>query len=100
MSCINLLFHRLLLCCVNRIVPKTVYNPVANKLLVSGLFGWLVGCVLCPIDSEVIKSRHPYLLSLEKDMKLGKYTVSTGNRTIHYTSTVAPRKLHTSGLLT
>ena len=76
---------------MDRIVPRTVYNPVANELLVSGFFfGWLVGCVLRPIDSEVIKSRHPYLLSLAKDVKLGKYTVSTVNRTVHYTSTFAP----------
>ena len=60
--------------------------------------GWLVGCVLRPIDSEVIR-RHPHLLSLAKDVKLGKYTVLTGNRTpgyrvaVHY-ATAAPRKLH------
>ena len=23
------------------------------------LFGWLIGCVLRPIDSEAIKKRHP-----------------------------------------
>ena len=40
----------------------------------------------------------PHLLSHEKDVKLGKYTVSTGNRTpgrrvaVHY-ATAAPRKL-------
>ena len=28
-------------------------------------------CVLRPIDSEVIKRRHPHLLSLAKDVKLG-----------------------------
>ena len=41
----------------------------------------LVGCVLRPINSKVILRRHPYLLSLAKDAKLGFYTVSTGNRT-------------------
>ena len=41
----------------------------------------------------------PHLLSLAKDVKLGKYTVPTGNRTpgrrvaVHY-DTAAPRKLH------
>ena len=44
------------------------------------MVGWLVGCVLCPIDSEVIKRRHPHLLSLAKDVKLSFYTVPTGNR--------------------
>ena len=40
----------------------------------------------------------PHLLSLPKDVKLGKYTVLTGNRTpgrrvaVHYT-TASPRKL-------
>ena len=61
--------------------------------------GWLVGCVLRPIDSVVIWRRHPHLLSLAKDMKLGFYTFRTGNRTlgrrmaVHYTTT-APRQLH------
>ena len=32
---------------------------------------WLVGCVLCPFDSKVIWRRHPHLLSLAKDVKLG-----------------------------
>ena len=41
----------------------------------------LVGCVLRPIDSEVIWRRHPHLLSLAKDIMLGFYTVPTGNRT-------------------
>ena len=37
----------------------------------------LVGCVLLPIDSEVIERRHryPHLLSLAKDVKLGKYGI-------------------------
>ena len=43
--------------------------------------GWLVGCVLRPIDSEIIKRRNPHLLSLAKDVKLGFYTVPTRNRT-------------------
>ena len=56
-------------------------------------------CVLRPFNSEVIERRHPHLLSLAKDVKLGKYTVPTGNRTsgsrvaVHY-ATAAPRKLH------
>ena len=59
----------------------------------------LVGCVLRPIDSEVIKRRHPHLLSLPNDVKLGKYTVPTENRNpghrvaVHY-ATAAPYKLH------
>ena len=39
----------------------------------------LVGCVYRPIDSEVIKRRHPHLPSLAKDVKLDKYTAPTGN---------------------
>ena len=41
----------------------------------------------------------PHLLSLAKDVKLGKYTFPTGNRTpgrcvaVHY-ATAAPRNLH------
>ena len=44
----------------------------------------------------------PHLLSLPKDVKLGFYTVPTGNRTpgrcvaVHYT-TAAPRQLHSRG---
>ena len=59
------------------------------------IVGWLVVCVLRPIDSEVIWRRHP----LAKDVKLGKYTVPTGNRTqgrrvaVHYV-TAAPRKIY------
>ena len=58
-------------------------------------FGWLVGCVLRPIHSKVIKRRQP----LAKEVKLGFYTIPTGNRTpccrmaVHYT-TAAPRQLH------
>ena len=37
-------------------------------------------CVLRPFYSEVIWRRHPHLLSLAKDVTLGKYTVPTGNR--------------------
>ena len=40
---------------------------------------WLVGCVLRPIDSEVILRRHPHLLSLANDVKLGFYIVPIGN---------------------
>ena len=59
----------------------------------------MVGCVLRPIDSEVIQRRHPHLLSLAKDVKLGFYTVPSGNQTpgrhvaVHYT-TAAPCQPH------
>ena len=62
--------------------------------------GWLFGCVLRPIYSEVIWRRHPLLLSVAKDVKLGIYTVPIGNRTpgrrvaVHY-ATAVPHKLHT-----
>ena len=55
-------------------------------------------CVLCPFNSEV------NLLSLAKCVKLGKYTIPTGNRTpgrrvaVHY-ATAAPRKLQFMFLL-
>ena len=58
----------------------------------------LVGCVLRPIDSEVIYRWHPHLLSLAKDVKLGFTPVPTENRNperplaVHYT-TAAPRHL-------
>ena len=58
----------------------------------------LVGCVFRPIYSEVILGRHLHLLSIVKDVKLGFYTVFTGNRTpgrrvaVHYI-TAEPRKL-------
>ena len=54
------------------------------------------GCVLCPIDSEVIYRRHPYVLFLAKDVKLGFYTIPTANGAtgrrmqVHYT-TATPR---------
>ena len=53
---------------------------------------------LRPIHSEVIKRRHPYLMSLAKDVKLGCHTVPPGNRTpgcrvaVYYTI-AAPCKL-------
>ena len=56
-------------------------------------------CVLHPFNSEVIYRRHPHLLSLAQDVKLGRYTVPNGNRTpdrhvaIHY-ATATSRKLH------
>ena len=72
----------------------------AQKNLINnyGFVEWLVGCVLRPIDSEVIKRRHPYLLSLANDVKLGFYTFLIGNRTpgrhlaVHYT-TALPSQL-------
>ena len=73
------------------------YNDLHMDMDCSDIY-ILVGCVLRPIDSEVIKRRHPHLLSLAKDEKLGKYTVPTGNRTpgrrvaVHY-YTAAPRQL-------
>ena len=48
------------------------------------------GCVLRPINSEVIERLHPHLLSLANDVKPGKYTIPTGNLTpgccmaVHY----------------
>ena len=58
---------------------------------------WLV---VFYVTSTARSSRDcPYLLSLSKDVKLGKYTVPTGNRTpglrvaVHY-AIAAPRKLH------
>ena len=59
----------------------------------------LVGCVLRPINSEVIQRQHPHLLSLAKDVKLGLYTIPAANPTpgrhmaVYYT-TAAPRQLH------
>ena len=56
--------------------------------------GCLVGCVLRPIDSEVIQRQQPHLLSLAKDVNLNFYTVPIGNRTlghcfaVHYTTAV------------
>ena len=48
-------------------------------------------CVLRLIDSEVIERRHPHLLSLAKDVKLGKHTNSIGNRTTDRRVTVHER---------
>ena len=56
-------------------------------------------CVLRHFNSKAIYIRHPHLLSPPKDVKLGKYTVLTGNRTpgrrvaVHY-ATAAPSKLY------
>ena len=68
------------------------------KISITLLFSiFLFVCVLRHFNSEVIK--RPHLLSLAKDVKLGKNTVPTGNRTpghrvaFHY-ATSAPRKLH------
>ena len=44
--------------------------------------GWLVGCVLPPIDNEVIQRWHPHLLSLAKDVELGFYAVPTELRVV------------------
>ena len=63
----------------------------------------LVGCVLHPMDSKVIKRRHPHLRSLAKDVKLVFYTILTGNGTpglcvaVHYT-TATPRQRHSLAL--
>ena len=52
-----------------------------------------------PSTARSFRDDTPLLLSLAKDMKLGKYTVPTGNRipgrrmAVHYV-TAAPRKLH------
>ena len=69
-------------------------TPDAELICLFVLFFCLFDCVLCPVNR-----RHPHLLSLAKDVKLGKYTVPIGNRTpgrrvaVHY-ATAAPRKLH------
>ena len=63
------------------------------------MYYYLFVSVLHPINREVIWRWHPHLLSLANNVKLGKYTVPTGNQTpghcvvIHY-ATAAPRKLH------
>ena len=65
---------------------------------------WLVGRLVCWLCLTSHRQRGhletaPHLLSLAKDVKLGFYTVATGNRTlgrcmaVHYT-TAAPRQLH------
>ena len=52
-----------------------------------------------PSTARSFRDGTPHLLSLAKDVELGKYTVSTGNRTpgrrvaVQY-ATDAPRKLH------
>ena len=75
----------------------------ATQLYIIGKSSLFV-CVLRPFNSEVIQRRHPHLLSLAKDVKFGKYTVPTGNRTpgrrvaVHY-ATSAPRKLHSKSSL-
>ena len=43
---------------MDRIVPKNVYNPVANKHLVSGLFGWLV-VFYVPSTVRSLKDKYP-----------------------------------------
>ena len=61
-------------------------------------FGWLV-VFYVPSTGRSFRDGTPTLLSLAKDVKLGKYTVLTGNRTpgrrvaVHYI-TVAPRQIH------
>ena len=50
-------------------------------LLLCYLSLWLVGCVWYPIDSKVIEKRQPHLQSLAKGVKLGIYTIPTGNWT-------------------
>ena len=58
------------------------------------LFGWLVGWLWF-----MSQRQRGHLLSLAKDVKLGFYTVPTGNRTpgrrvAVYSTTAAPRQLH------
>ena len=58
---------------------------------------WLVGCVLRPINSEVIQRWHPLLLSLGKDVKLSFYTGPSCGSPLHYRcATPAPSKAKTS----
>ena len=60
--------------------------------------GWLVVFYVPSTARSFRERRHPHLLSLAKDVKLGFYTVPTRNRTpgrhlaVHYT-TAAPRQL-------
>ena len=71
-----------------------VLSTNVRNIIVKCLLMDLFVCVPRPIDSEVIKRRLPHLLSLAKDVKLGKYTVPTGNRTRGRRATAAPPKLH------
>ena len=64
-------------------------------------FGWLY----FTSQRQVIWRRHPHSLSLAKVMKLGFYTVPTGNRTpghrvaVHYTTAVPRMQGETGNLL-
>ena len=56
---------------------------------------------LRPIDSKDIKRRHPHLLSLTKDEKLGFYAVPTRNgtprrRVAVINTNAEPRQLHST----
>ena len=68
-------------------------NVVKSSLLYSGLLCFTSHGQLGHLETA------PHLLSLAKDVKLGKYTVPTENRTpgrhvpVH-NATAAPRKLH------
>ena len=78
----NMIFHRF----------KLFHNSLAYHYI---LVGWL--CFM-PHRLRGHLKIAPHLLSLAKDVKLGFYTVPTGNRTpgrrvaVHYT-TAAPRQL-------
>ena len=58
----------------------------------------LVGCVLRPVDSEVISRRHPHSLSLAKDMKLGFYTVPTEPLAVAWQSMTLPLRHASSSI--
>ena len=72
------------------------WKPGQCRICLGILVGWL--CFTSHRQRGHL-DRHPHLLSLVKDLKLGKYTVPTGNRTpgrrvaVHYAN-AAPRKLH------
>ena len=56
--------------------------PSLNDLAVDDMLNTtnrLVGCVLLPIDSDVILRWHPHLLYLAEDVKLSFYTVPAVN---------------------
>ena len=69
------------------------------SILTLGVSGWLV-VFYAPRQRSHIETA-PHLLSLAKDVKLGLYTIPTGNRTpgnrvaFHY-ATTAPHQRHFS----
>ena len=72
--------------------------PHGTRIAYNIMVGWLC---LAPHRQRGHLETAPHLLSPAKDVKLGLYTVPTGNRTpgrrvaVYYTTT-APRQLHFS----